>query len=222
MATLHVHLDESGNWSFNPKGSKHYVFTAAWTYDPQPLAQALTSLRYQMVRDGANIDCFHASYDKQATRNAVVSTLLAHDGWNFAAVVLEKSKVNPALREPQRFYPKFAGSLLKFVLRRRVRHGTDRVLVFVDTLPMESRAKREGVIKAIKINCAAELPDSTVHHVFSHKSASNKWLQAVDYCCWGVARKWEGGDDRTYTQLLPRLALPELDVTGRGDGTAYY
>jgi hypothetical protein len=222
MATLHVHIDESGNWSFTPKGSKFYVFAVAWTYDPQPLAQALTALRFQMVRDGVNIDCFHAAEDRQATRDAVVGTALAHGNWNFASVVLDKRKINPVLREPHRFYPKFAGALLKFVLRGHLRHGTDRVLVFADTIPMPSNAKREGVVKAIKTTCAATLPNGTTHHVFSHRSTSNKWLQVVDYCCWGVARKWELGDDRTYKQLQPRLAATELDVTARGDGTTYY
>ena len=30
MPTLHLHLDESGNFSFKPTGTKYYVFTTAW------------------------------------------------------------------------------------------------------------------------------------------------------------------------------------------------
>lgn len=210
MPTLHVHIDESGNWSWNRKGSRYYVFTVAWTYDPQPLAQALTALRFGLVKQGRSIEYFHASPDKQATRDEVVRTLLAHNDWHFASIVVEKCKVPPGNREPQRFYPKYAGALLKFVLRGRRREGTERVLVYADTIPMDTNAKREGAVKAMKTTCAADL-GAVEHHVFSHTSASNKWLQIADYCCWAVSRKWEAGDDRTYRQLLPRLAAGELE-----------
>jgi len=221
VATLHIHPDESGNWHFNPKGSRYYAFAVAWTYDPQPLANALTALRFGLVRQGRNIDAFHASPDSQSTRDAVVRTMVAHGNWNFAAIVLEKCKVNPVMREPHRFYPQFAGSLLKFVLRGRVRQGTDRVLFFADTLPLDTRAKREGVLKAIKTTCVVEVP-GIEHHVFSHRSESNKWLQVVDYCCWAVYRKYEGNDPRTYEQLRSRLAAKELNVTDRAGQTVYY
>lgn len=222
MPTLHIHLDESGNWSFNPKGSKYFVFALAWTYDPQPLAQALTSLRFQYIRQGHSIESFHASPDKQSTRDRVVQAMVAQPGRNFAAIVLEKRKVNPVLREPDHFYPKFAGTLLKFVLKGRVRPGTDRVLVFADTIPMDTRAKREGVLKAMKMTCASVLHPGIEHHVFSHRRESNKWLQVADYCCWSVAKKWEGGDARTYEQLRTRLTVSELVITDRGDQRVYY
>lgn len=223
MATLHVHLDESGDWTFNPKGSKFFVLTVAWTYDPQPLATALTSLRFSFVARGDNIESFHASPDKQNVRNAVVQTLLAHQNWEFAAVVLEKRKINPSLYPPEKFYPQFAGSLLRFLFRGRAfQANTTRVLVYADTIPMDTNRKREGVLKALKTTCAAELPAKVTHQVFSYCREGNNWLQVADYCCWAVARKWERGDLLTYNQLQPRLRAPEYDLTLRGDGTIYY
>lgn len=222
MPTLHVHLDESGNWSFTPRGSHYFGFAVAWTYDPPGLAKALTDLRFGLHRTGVNIDSFHAAPDKQATRDQVVAAMVAHQDWWFAGVVLEKRKINPTLRDPLRFYPKFAGTLLKFVLRGRVRRGTDRVLVYADTIPMDTHAKREGVLKAMKTTCSTELAPTVEHHVFSHRRESNTWLQVADYCCWTTWRKWETGDRRTYDQLSPRLAATELNVTSKGDQTAYY
>ena len=108
VPTLHVHLDESGNLTFSPKGTRHYVFSAAWTHDPAPLAQALTTLRFSLLKQGHDLFRFHATEDKQANRDAVVHAMMGHDGWRFAAVVIEKAKVNPSLREPHRFYPTFA------------------------------------------------------------------------------------------------------------------
>jgi len=222
VPTLHVHLDESGDWVFGPKGTKHFILAAAWTYDPQPLAHALTALRFQLVSQGINIESFHASPDKQATRNLVVQTIIVPANWRFASVVMEKRKINPALYAPERFYPTFAGALLRFVLRGFLQPQTSKVLVYADTIPMDTNRKREGVLKALKTTCAQELPGSTVQYAYSHCRESNKWLQIADYCCWAIARKWEQGDSRTYNQLAPRLAKTELDITALGDGTVYY
>jgi hypothetical protein len=223
MPTLHVHFDESGDMSFTPRSGTYFVLTVAWTYDPQPLATALTALRFGLCGRGQDCDSFHASPDHQDVRDAVVQTMLSHTDWGFAAIVLEKRKVNPVLRPPERFYPFFAGSLLKFVFRGSAyRRGTSRVLVYADTIPMRTNAQREGVLKAIKQTCSRELAAGIPHHVFSHCRQSNKWLQVVDYCCWAVATKWERAELRTYNQLLPRLARTELNVTAGGDQTEYY
>lgn len=221
MATLHIHLDESGDWKFVPKASKYLILAAAWTYDPRPLAHSLTALRYKLVRDGLNIDSFHASPDKQSTRNQVVSTLVSHDAWRFAAVVMEKRKVNPVLRDPHKFYPTFASVLLKFILRGQGRSAS-RAIVYADTIPMDSHAKKEGVVKAMKQTCADELLPTCTHHVYSHRSESNPWLQVADYCCWALRKKWEVGDTRTYEAIKARLAKEELELTAGGDGTVYY
>jgi hypothetical protein len=222
MPTLHIHLDESGDWAFNKKGTRFFVLATAWTYDPQPLADDLTRLRFGLVRKGWNIDAFHASPDKQPIRDVVTKTMLAQKNWHWAAVVIEKCKVNPTLREPHRFYPKFAGSLLRFIFRGSLRSPTERVLVYADSMPIGNRAKREGVIKAIKTTCASDLDASVEHHIFSHRLPSNAWIQVADYCCWSVFKKWESDDARAYTELTPRLRATEMNITARGDQTKYY
>lgn len=123
MPTLHLYLDESGDLTFSPVGTKHYVFAVAWTLDPLPVVNDLASLRFDLLKQGYDLPSFHAAPDKQVHRNAVVDVLLQHDNWRFAAIVVEKSKVNPALREPRIFYPKFASMVLRFVLRERCRRG---------------------------------------------------------------------------------------------------
>ncbi|MGH7567789.1 MAG: hypothetical protein ACREL9_02290, partial [Gemmatimonadales bacterium] len=78
MPTLHVHLDESGDLTFKPAGTRFYVFTAAWTYDPAPLAGALSALRFSLLKQGHDLHRFHATADKQVNRNAVVAALAQH------------------------------------------------------------------------------------------------------------------------------------------------
>jgi hypothetical protein len=117
----------------------------AWTYDPLPLATDLTSLRFSIVKAGTALEFFHATEDKdkQPVRNQVVAALVARPTWSFASVILEKCKINPALYEPDAFYPKFAGSLLKFVLRGSAfRRDTDNVLVYADAGEQPARQRR--------------------------------------------------------------------------------
>jgi len=100
------------------------VFAAAWTYDPAPLAQDLTTLRFALVKAGHDVRAFHATKDRQINRNAVVELLARYPGRAFAAVVIEKVKVYPDLRPPHRFYSEFASSVLKYICHRHVRdHG---------------------------------------------------------------------------------------------------
>jgi len=145
--------------TFKPSGSRYYVLTAAWTYDPPGLADDLNRLRFSLLKQGHDLHRFHATEDKQVNRDAVVSALARHAGWSFAAVVIEKAKVYPDLRPPHRFYPRFAASVLRYVFRRHLQAGTSTVLVFTDTLPINKR--REAVEKSIKTVCRHELQAET-------------------------------------------------------------
>jgi hypothetical protein len=108
--------------------------------------------------------------------------------------------------------------VLRFVLRR-LEPGTDRVLVFTDTIPVNE--KRDSIEKAIKAACRAELAEAIRFESYHHPRASNAWIQAADYCSWAVFRKWEHRDLRTYGQIQHRLRVRELDVLQCGV-TYYY
>lgn len=217
MSTLHVHIDESGDFNFDKKGSRYYIFTAAWTYEPQALGVSLTDLRFRLNRDGADLNRFHASTDQQAYRNKVVSMLCEHHTWWFASILIEKRKVNPKIRKPETFYPMFLNSILLFVFRGCLKPSTSRVLIYTDRVP--SDAKKSVVNRSINDLCKREL--KVPYQVMHHSSESNSWLQVVDYCCWAICRKWENRDQRTYDLLKPRLLAQERDAM-RAGVTFYY
>lgn len=219
-STLHVHLDESGTLKFTPTGSRYYVFAVAWTYSPQPLALRLQLLRFRLLRQGLNLEKFHATEDHPRVREAVLQTLLSHRGWRFAAAVVEKKKVPPKDREQLgSFYARFATVPLQFLLRGPVRSRAHKVLVYTDRFPQE--CERELTEKAVKIACRQELPAGLPFHVYHHASSSNSWLQVADYCAWAVARKWEQSDPVAYQRLVPRLARGEQDVL-HAETAVYY
>jgi len=178
-------------------------------------------VRHGLLKTGVDICHFHAAEDKQSTRDAVVGVLVGHGAWRFASVVVQKNKVYEPLREPTRFYAKFLTSALRFVLRGRVHAGTSCILIYTDRLPTTKRANAKAFEKAVKLECAADLPKGFPAYMYHHPSESNYWLQATDYACWGVQRKWELDDLRTYNSLVPHLAAPELDALAIGTRTFY-
>jgi len=224
LPTLHIHTDESGNFDFSPKGSRYYVFAAVWTYQPAALAANLTALRFELIKaglGGESLSSFHACENPPKVRDRVISTLLYHASWNFAALVVEKSKVNPAIYDPQKFYPQFLTMVLRFILRGRVRPETSQILIYTDTLPMTQKKQAVSVQAAIKKSCQSEQPH-TPFQVLNHRRESNAWLQVADYCCWSVCRKWEHGNTDAYDLLKARIAATEIDPMSRGDGRKYY
>jgi hypothetical protein len=219
VATLHVHLDEAGNFKFAPTGSRYFIFTVTWTLDPEPVARALTQLRFGLLKTGANLPTFHATSDKQAHRDQVVETMMAHDNWKYSSLVIEKRKVHPSLRHPARFYSQFAAMALRFVSKGVLNKDTSQVLFYTDRIPFQE--KKSAVEAAIKKYVSSDLPKGMPFGIYHHNKESNAWIQATDYCCWGVGRKWETNDTRTYDSLKPRLEKAELNAMRWGT-TAYY
>lgn len=218
MPTLHIHLDESGDMGFNPKGSKYYVFCVTWTYNPQSLAVQLADLRFSFNKLGDNIYRFHAMVDGPR-RPYVYNALLSHHDWYFNAIMVEKRKVNPSLYDPLVFYPKFASIPLRFILGYCVAPRTSGVMIYTDRLPVAKH--RDAIEKTIKTSCRAVLGHSMPFQVFHHPGESNSWLQATDYCCWAVTRKWENADTSDLAILQAHYRGKELDVLSRG-ATTYY
>ncbi len=223
MRTLHIHLDESGDLNFSPAGSRYFIFTVAWTYDPAPLANELNCLRFSLIKagHGERLSSFHAREDAGPRRETVIPLLLKHANWNFASIVVDKPRVNPSIYDQEEFYPKFASMVLRFVFRGRMHRNTPCVLIYTDTLPITGKKARAAEL-AIKSACRSSLSKGISFHVLHHRRESNAWIQVADYCCWSVCRKWEHRDDATYERLKIRLAAIELDPMARGDGTIYY
>lgn len=223
MRTLHIHLDESGDFNFSAAGSKYYIFSCAWTYDPAPMEYELTALRFSLVKQGygERLSGFHACEDAQPRREKVLEILARYTNWNFASIVITKRRVNPVLYEPETFYPKFAAMLLKFVLRGRVKPGTQAVLIYTDTLPFTGK-RAKAVEVTVKSACKSELARRIPFYVLHHRRESNAWIQVADCCCWSVCRKWEHGVTHEYNTIRGRIAATEIDPTERGDQTIYY
>ena len=103
--------------------------------------------------------------------------MLNRKTWNFAAIVVDKTRVNPAIYDPMRFYPKFAGMVVRFVFKGRVRPGTAQVLIYFDALPLSSKIGTQAVEVAFKKSCRNDLPNGLPFQIFNHRRKSNAWIR---------------------------------------------
>lgn len=200
----YLFVDESGDFDFASTGSRYFIFGVLSTPDPQTLTVSLTRLRYEFLTNGLEIECFHATDDRQAVRDQVFRTLRDCAPFDLDFLIVEKSEIPETEREPTAFYPRFGHALVERVLSRYA--GDDeRVLVITDRLPVKRH--RNAVEKAFKIAIRQTLGDRefTIVH---HASAAHGALQAADYCLWAVQRKWKTGDERSY-RLISDLTRSE-------------
>lgn len=173
-------------------------------------------MRFDLLKNGYDLSCFHAHRDRLKHKRDVVRTLVQFSNWQWAASVIEMAKVHPSIREPQKFYPKFAAAPLRFVLRGRASQAT-KLLIYTDQL----QVNKESVKKAIRLTCSAELPEGLSYCLYHHPSSSNAWLQVADYCAYAVYRKWVCRDSSLYEVLAKNLACEEMDLLRNGDQTYY-
>ncbi|MEI6033553.1 MAG: DUF3800 domain-containing protein [Verrucomicrobiae bacterium] len=216
---LYIFLDEAGNLDFSSKGTRYFVLGCISKERPFHAYRELTELKYDLVEQRTDIEYFHASEDRQATRDAVFKIICSNiDGVRYDAVVVEKRKASAALQADEKFYPKMLGHLLRHVLDKHDLRLFREAIVFTDRLPVAK--KRNAIEKAVKETLAAMLPKTATYRIYHHDSKSNIDLQISDYFNWAVYRKWERQDERSY-DLIKSASKSEFDIFRSGK-TYYY
>ena len=196
---LYIFLDEGGNLDFSPNGTHYFTLTALSKTRPFNAYKELNELKYDILEKGIDLDSFHASEDKQLTRNSVFDIIAQNlPETRIDSLILDKKKIHPLIRREMRFYPEMLGYLLKYIT-----NGLDEsykeILIFTDTLPLNKQ--RKAVEKTIKTTLSHILPRHIPYKIFHHSSKSNYDLQIVDYCNWALFRKWERKDERSYRKI---------------------
>ena len=215
-----IYADESGNFDFRiaSGASKYFILTTVVMDDDSKVASALLDLRRELAwkNDHTLIMGFHASEDKPFVRDAVFSTLQAHN-FRVDATILEKRKAQPRLRPtPTRFY-KYAWLYHMRFIANKVATRQDEVLVVAASVGTKQKTAAFG--DAIKDVMNQVAPTGGAKSV-TWSARSDYCLQIADYCSWAIQRKWERGDDRAYQQIQNKVAS-EYDLFKPGSRFYY-
>lgn len=201
---LYIFLDESGNFDFSSKGSKYYIFTAITKERPFLLNPLLEELKYDLLEFGLEVEYFHASEDRKPIRSRVYSILADnHERLNIYSVIIEKSKVDPELQDPVKFYPIMLGYLVRHVIKSIDLTKYKEVIVITDSLPNNKHG--QTLNKAIKPVLNSMIRNIAPYRIMHHSSKSCLSLQVVDYCCYAMFRKYESNDLSYYDLIKGRL-----------------
>lgn len=212
---LYVFLDEGGNLDFSPSGTKYFVLTGVWMPRPFLWDTDLHSLRFDMIETGLDVEYFHASEDRQPTRDKVFEVLRKYlDSFKADSVVVEKSKTGPSLREDAKFYPHMLGYLLKYLVNGCGIEKWSEIIVITDRIPVHK--KREAVEKAVRTILTDMLPPGTVYRVLHHDSKSCAGLQVADYVNWAIYRWWDSKDNRSL-KLIGKSVRSQFDIFRKGE-----
>ncbi len=213
LADKFIFADEAGCFTFNraQNVSRYFILCTITTSDCS-LVPALHELRRKLVWDGASLnDYFHATEDKQATRDAVFEALLQHE-FRIQATILEKSKAQPQVRASKaRFYKYPWFYHFKHAICKHVDEN-DRLLVTAASIG--NRKEKLTFSNALSDVMAQTLHDGSWAIDF-RPAATDPCIQAADYCAWAIQRKWETGKDQAYNLIKDRITY-EYDLWKRG------
>uniref|UniRef100_UPI004056EFD3 DUF3800 domain-containing protein n=1 Tax=Candidatus Electronema sp. TaxID=2698783 RepID=UPI004056EFD3 len=172
--------------------------------------EALGSYKFDLIEYGLDFVFFHCTEDNRHIRLRVFGILQDHlTGLRIDALIVEKSRISAEQQAPEAFYPQMLGHLLRHVAGQNELEGIGELIVITDSIPVNR--KRAAVEKAVKITLKNMLPPGCRFRVLHHPSMSSLGLQAADYCCWAVFRKWESGDGQFF-DLIKAGVKSELAI----------
>jgi hypothetical protein len=208
-------LDEAGNLDFSPNGTKYFCLSSVTCIRPFGWESSLLEVKNDVLESDLDICGFHASEDRQATRDkafAVISTHLSQ--FRIDSLVVEKRKTQPHLQKIEKFFPQMIGYLVQYIWEQFKDSGHKEIIVMTDRIPVNK--KRDAVEKSIKQTLSAVLPKGNRYSIFHHPSYSSVSLQVADYCNWAIFRKWESNDRRSYN-LIKGGIKSEFNIFRNGD-----
>lgn len=136
---LYIFLDEGGDFNFSSTGTKFFTITSVTKVRPFDVSKRLHTLKYDLMEEGSESEYFHASEDRQHTRNLVFNVIKKNiDAKVIDSLVIEKRKTGPSLQDPAKFYPKMLGYLLKFVITKTDLSHVSEVIIITDTIPLRN------------------------------------------------------------------------------------
>lgn len=213
MARRFIFADEAGDFNFSRGNNiSRYFIVCTVTMSSCDVAHDLLALRRQLVWDGEPIgDYFHASVDKQKIRDAVFGAIGDHQ-FRIQATIMEKSKAMPHVRVTKhRFYQFGWFYHFKHSLVRHLQKGDE----FLITAASVGTKKGQAVFtNAVNDVAQQNLPRDRWRTDF-WPCSNDPCLQVADYCTWAIQRKWERGDEKSYSLIKDRITY-EYDLWERG------
>lgn len=216
MSTLFIFLDESGNLDFSSKGTNHFVLAAVTALQPIQSSTELQELKYRLLSDGEDVQHFHASEDKQATRDVVFKVIneLA-DNIRINYIHAEKCKAHPSVRDTADFYGLLGKTLLNYILKGYQAKRISKVIIIFDKAL--TKKEQNQFLKTVKPQLKTL---GKAYGIYFHQTLSDFNGQIADYAAWAKYVSLERSENRPL-RALGNIQATSFDIFQNGK-TKYY
>ncbi|MGH8905258.1 MAG: DUF3800 domain-containing protein [Egibacteraceae bacterium] len=217
MARVYVFEDEAGDFTFERKqGASRYFIVGTATMGDCGLGERLLALRRELMWQGTVLEQFHATADRQRTRDEVFKLIAASD-IRVDATVVDKAKTQDHLRAD---YPSFYREALYLRFKHLIPAVADRrddLAVVASSL----RIKKMRAALAESVHDVVARVARTRRHISAfHQTSTDPCLRVADYVTWAIQRRHESADERSY-ELIRHLIKSEFEPFRFGPITYY-
>lgn len=214
--TLFVFIDESGNFDFSTKGTRHFVMAGVAALAPLDSAAEMQALRYQLLAEGVDVSGFHAAEDRQFVRDRVFKTFDSIENMKVHTIYGDKHRAAPRLQSDSQLHALFGRALIRYFLR--VFNSSDYkrvVVVFDQALTKNKQGDFHGVIKPeLK---ALQKP----FRIYFQKMVTDMNGQIADYVAWSKFVQLERNELPPWRSLAFTLHPSDFNIFRNGN-TIYY
>ena len=231
--TLYLFIDESGNFDFSSRGTKYFLLSSIATFRPSLYKEKILDFKYDLLKNGYDKECFHATEDEQVVRDKFFSFVEEMgEHLDVYSVIIQKNKANPTLFQEVytkkgrvitrntgiKLYEKTCQSLLKYIFQKHERKDVDKIVVILGSIfPNDKGSVILKTLKAYFKNIFQK-----PFEIYFHDSRSDLNCQIADYCCWAIAINWERNEVRPYNLLRGRgMIKGEFNMFEKGTTTYY-
>lgn len=210
MKSLFIFLDESGNLDFSAKGTAHFVLAAVTALQPIQSSTELQNLKYSLLSDGEDVQHFHASEDKQATRDEVFQVINRLSNIHINYIHAEKCKAHPSLHDKADFYGLLGKTLLTYLLKGYRAAQFEQVVIIFDKAL--TKKEQNQFLKTIKPQLKTL---GKPYQIFFHQTLSDFNGQIADYAAWAKYVSLERFENRPL-QALKDVKITSFDIFQNG------
>jgi Protein of unknown function (DUF3800) len=204
----HIYLDESGDLSFDftKKGtSKFFIITVLISENKVALDRLIKKINLEVVRmsKGKSIpNMLHASKQSDKIRIKLLTELISKDVQIDYICIDKRQSLKYLSYDKHRLYLDLTISLIDNVLKNSHLQSTIQLIA--------SKRETDKNLNEKFINGIESFFDNKVS-VEIQIPQNEKGLQVVDFCSWGIFRKYEYGDDSFYEIFEEKLLEIEKD-----------
>lgn len=213
--TLFVFIDESGNFDFSAKGTRHFVMASIAALSPMKSSAAMQALRYQLLAQGIGVASFHATEDRQDIRNAVFEVIAGLRDINAHVIYGDKRKAAPSLHTAEAFHGLFSTALIRYVSRAYSSADFQQVVVIFDQALTQKQQK--AYLSSLKPQLKSL---GKPFHIYFQPMSVDLNGQIADYFAWAKFVSLERAEERPWNALA-QVGPTEFDIFRRGN-TFYY